>query len=115
LKRSLNLRFEEINAYSERNKTLQPNTSTSINMEYLKNCIFRFMISTEHSERIRLYPVVATILKFTPSETSMISSALETRVDFSPDSTLSTLSTFFGSFQQSQSNPSTPISPTSKR
>lgn len=47
-----------------------------MNGEYLKNCIFKFMSSTESSERKRLYPVIGTILNFTPRERSAVEEAM---------------------------------------
>ena len=57
------------------------------------------MVSREHSEKRRLYPVVATILRFTSAEVSLIASALESarEDDFVPESTISDLSSFAAS------------------
>ena len=72
------------------------------------------MVSTEHSERLRLYPVVATILRFTSAEVSLIASALESRAaDFVPESTISDISSslssiFFGTSPSSQAPPASP-------
>ena len=45
-------------------------------MEYLKNCVFKFMSSTEFSEKKRLYPVISMILKLTAEETKLIENTL---------------------------------------
>ena len=47
-----------------------------LNMEYLKNCVCRFMTTTEMSEKKRLFPVISTILNFTTSERQQIILAL---------------------------------------
>lgn len=39
-----------------------------MNIEYLKNCIFRFITAADVSERQRLVPVLAALLSFTPKE-----------------------------------------------
>ena len=71
--RKLAVKLDEVLAYFERAKKLNPNDSdTATSMEYLKNCIFRFMASTDLSEKKRLYPVIATILKLTAAEKQKI-------------------------------------------
>lgn len=37
-------------------------------MEYLKNCVYKYMSSNELSEKKRLYPVICTLLKLTNQE-----------------------------------------------
>jgi hypothetical protein len=86
------LRLDELRAAVERSKTLQPGPETDLNTEYLKKCIYRYMASTEHSERLRLFPVVSTILKFTPAEVKLISSVLENESNFSSEAAMSSLS-----------------------
>lgn len=66
--RVLKNRVEELLAYLERTKQLREGPDSAINMEYLKNCVFKFMSSTDLSEKRRLYPVIATILKLTSQE-----------------------------------------------
>lgn len=46
-------------------------------MEYLKNCILKFMSSSDMSEKRRLYPVIATILKLTAQEMKTIELAFQ--------------------------------------
>ncbi len=61
-----------------------------INMEYLKNCIVRFMSSTEISEKKKIFPAISTILKFTQHENETISLAIEK----APEEAIQTLSAF---------------------
>lgn len=44
-------------------------------MEYLKNCVLKFMTSSQLSEKKRLFPVIATILKLTNAEKDSVISA----------------------------------------
>lgn len=88
----MKLRLDELLASVERSKTLQPGPETDLNTEYLKKCIYRFMASTEHSEKLRLFPVVSTILKFTPAEVKLIASVLENESNFSSEAAISSLS-----------------------
>ena len=74
-KKKLEIRIEELLAYLDRTKKLQEGDS-AVNMEYLKNCIYRFMSTNEVSEKKRLFPVIATILKLTSSEKKQINIAL---------------------------------------
>jgi len=84
-------------SYLDRTKRLQdPDSAT--NMEYLKNCIYRFMATTENSERRRLYPVISTILKLTSSEKTAIEVALATAEEADPSNVVSSLSASISSF-----------------
>jgi hypothetical protein len=65
-------------AFFDRTKKLHEGPDSAINMEYLKNCIFKFMNTFEISEKKRLYPVIATILKFTNLEKKQIEDSLST-------------------------------------
>eukprot|EP00981_Chlorochromonas_danica_P006329 scaffold1365_cov163-Ochromonas_danica.AAC.19 len=67
---------EEILAFVERLKKVHNPSESIVNGEYLKNCVFKFMSSTESSERKRLYPVIGTILNFTPRERSAVEEAM---------------------------------------
>jgi hypothetical protein len=49
-------------------RKLQEGPDSAINMEYLKNCVYKYMASNELSEKKRLYPVICTILKLTSQE-----------------------------------------------
>ena len=76
-KRKLAARVDELMAFIDRSKKFQadePDSAT--NTEYLKNCVFRFMATSEHSERRRLAPVISTILKLTHAEKKTIETAL---------------------------------------
>ena len=74
-KKKLETRIEELVAYLDRTQKLQEGDS-AVNMEYLKNCIYRFMSTTEVSEKKRLFPVISTILKLTSNEKKQIEIAL---------------------------------------
>uniref|UniRef100_A0A7S2RVG3 GRIP domain-containing protein n=1 Tax=Mucochytrium quahogii TaxID=96639 RepID=A0A7S2RVG3_9STRA len=49
------------------------------NLTYLKNVVYKYMSAGEASERQTLLPVVATILQFSPDETSKVKTVLETQ------------------------------------
>mmetsp|Transcript_16322 Transcript_16322/g.15637 ORF Transcript_16322/g.15637 Transcript_16322/m.15637 type:complete len:964 (+) Transcript_16322:207-3098(+) len=102
MKRKLEGRVEELLAYLDRSKKFQgdgPDSAT--NTEYLKNCVYRFMATTEHSERKRLAPVISTILKLTSQEKKAIEQALTVgEVDSSENAfdTLASFGLYAGSF-----------------
>lgn len=74
--KNLHHRIDDLISYIDRIKHLHDGSPDSnINMEYLKNCVYKYMISIELSEKKRLYPVIATILKLTNHEISMIENA----------------------------------------
>lgn len=75
--RVLKNRVEELLAYLERTKQLREGPDSAINMEYLKNCVFKFMSSSDLSEKRRLYPVIATILKLTSQEMRDVEAAFQ--------------------------------------
>ena len=54
------------------------------------------MASTEHSERKRLYPVIATIMKLTSQEKGAIEVALAATESESLQALTSTVSSWFG-------------------
>jgi len=85
-KKRLEIRIEELLAYLDRTKKLQEGDS-AVNMEYLKNCIYRFMSTNEVSEKKRLFPVIATILKLTSSEKNQIEVALAVEENNIPEVT----------------------------
>ena len=85
--------MEELVAYAQRNKA-SSNTESAVNMEYLKNCTYRFMASTEYSEKMRLYPVVATILSFTKTEVDQVAEAIESQLIVSSDGAIADISTY---------------------
>jgi hypothetical protein len=93
--RTLQARVEELRAYLDRLKQ-QEGPDSATNMEYLKNCVFKFMSSTDLSEKRRLYPVIATILKLTSQEMKAVESAfqLSAAQDNELQNTLSSLGSF---------------------
>jgi hypothetical protein len=93
--RTLQARVEELRAYLDRLKQ-QEGPDSATNMEYLKNCVFKFMASTDLSEKRRLYPVIATILKLTSQEMKAVESAfqLSAAQDNELQNTLSSLGSF---------------------
>ena len=91
--RKLKSRLDELLAHIERNKA-SASPESAINMEYLKNCIYRFMVSSEHSEKMRLYPVVATILRFTSDEVNAIQESLENQEFVSSEGAIADISSY---------------------
>lgn len=65
-------KLEDCLAFLERSKKLQNGNDSAVNMEYLKNCILHYMLSDSVSDRLRLYPVIGMILKFTSAETARL-------------------------------------------
>lgn len=76
--KKLSLRIDELVAFVERSKKLCDSPDSSINIEYLKACTYKFMSSSEISEKKRLAPVICTILKLTSVERKEIDNALAT-------------------------------------
>ena len=74
--KKLSIRIDELVAFLERSKKLSDSPDSAVNIEYLKACIFKFMSSTEISEKKRLAPVICTVLKLTPVECKEIDNAL---------------------------------------
>jgi hypothetical protein len=73
----LEVRVEELMAFLDRSKRFgKDDAEAAVNMEYLKNCVFRYMASSEHSERRRLCPVLCTLLKLTAPERRTVEDAL---------------------------------------
>lgn len=70
-------RVEELLAFLDRTKQLHEGPNSATNMEYLKNCILKFMSSSDLSEKRRLYPVIATILKLTSQEMKNVEVAFQ--------------------------------------
>jgi predicted nucleic acid-binding Zn-ribbon protein len=65
---------EELIAFIDRTKAASGGDS-SVNMEYLKNCVMRFMATVELNEKKKLFPVIATILKLTAPERDEVEGA----------------------------------------
>ena len=79
LKKKLEARVEELVAYVERAKRFQSSSSEpdlAVSMEYLKNCVYRYMATNEVSERKRMSNVICTILKLTSQEKRAVDDAL---------------------------------------
>jgi hypothetical protein len=79
LKKKLEARVEELVAYVERAKKFQSSSSEpdlAVSMEYLKNCVYRYMATNELSERKRMSNVICTILKLTSQERKAVDDAL---------------------------------------
>ena len=53
------------------------NTQNVVNIEYLKSCIYRYMVTTEISEQVRIVPVISTLLQFTVKEKELIAKKLQ--------------------------------------
>lgn len=84
-------------AFLERTKRLHEGPDSAVNMEYLKNCIYRFMATTEISEKLRLFPVISTILKLTSDEQATIEGALRaSEAEEILGVSVSSLGAFFG-------------------
>jgi len=75
-KRALKNKLEELISFLDRTKQLNQSPDSAMNMEYLKNCVYKFMCSTEISDRKRLVPVIATILKFTQQEIRQVDASM---------------------------------------
>jgi hypothetical protein len=74
--------LDKLTAFLDRSKQLKDGPDSAINIEYLKNCVFKFMSSHRRSERMRLYPVIATILRLTPAEKQEIEAALKAQQSY---------------------------------
>lgn len=84
-KEALRSKNAELNAFLSRIKQQldrEKDTETNkniINFEYLKNCVYVYMSTTEKSEKRRLTPVIATILKFTDKERESVISLIQSK------------------------------------
>ncbi len=89
----------------------------TINYEYLKNCIYKYMTSNSLSEKQRLYPVIGMILQFTSKELKQIEALIQEEIQNDPtdqiQSAISTISSSLdywfssGTNNQPHPNPST--------
>mmetsp|Transcript_21575 Transcript_21575/g.31377 ORF Transcript_21575/g.31377 Transcript_21575/m.31377 type:complete len:821 (-) Transcript_21575:125-2587(-) len=75
--------LDELNAFHERTKRLLNSPDSAVNIEYLKKCVYRLMITKELSEKKRLYPVISVILKFTPQESTHVTKAIDEEISAS--------------------------------
>ena len=73
---ALKRRVEELQNFLNRSRKSVDSEAVT-NMEYLKNCVWRFMATTDMSEKKRLWPVISTILNFTSTERAQIDLALQ--------------------------------------
>ncbi|CAN0375179.1 unnamed protein product [Ectocarpus sp. 12 AP-2014] len=74
-KEGLRKRVEDLQGEAARAKELLDDATGPEKMTYLKNVVKRFVMS-DGTERQRLVPVVATILSFSPAETSEVGKAV---------------------------------------
>ena len=69
--RKADIRVSELISFLDRSKQLS-GSDGQVNLEYLKNCVFKFICSFEgksaSSEQRALYPVIATILRLSTSK-----------------------------------------------
>lgn len=82
----------------------------NLNIEYLKNCILKYMTTNNISEKQRLYKVIATILNFTSKEIKSIEETIQEEINNNPgdqiQSAISTISSWFGSTTNAPPPPS---------
>ena len=55
-----------------REKLLAKDENSSINLEYLKNCVYKYMSTDEPEERLTLVDPIASILKLSPEEAETV-------------------------------------------
>ena len=72
--------YHDLQAFHERTKKLLNSPDSAMNIEYLKKCVYRLMVTKEISERSRLYPVISMLLKFTPEETREVTGTIQEEV-----------------------------------
>ena len=82
-------RVEELLAFMGRSKQLQEGSDSAVNMEYLKNCVYKFMATNDFSEKKRLSNVICTILKLTANERERVQDAIGSSQ--SPDEVMNSL------------------------
>lgn len=70
-------KLDELNAFHERTKKLLNSPESAINIEYLKRCVYRLMVTKELTEKRSLYPVISVLLKFTPQEAASVAKSIE--------------------------------------
>ena len=77
--RQLQEKMDELRAYMDRNKQSRASEAEMhVSNEYLKNVVFHFMSATQRADKMRLMPVIGTILKFTEKELRSIAAAVDT-------------------------------------
>lgn len=69
--------LEALKNFASRQEALSGDQNSAVNFEYLKNCVFRFMVTKDQSEQRRVSPVIATILQFTTEERQEVEEAMK--------------------------------------
>jgi len=77
LKAQLEERVEELVSFVGRSKSMRDGLG-AVDIEYLKNVVFHFMSSTSATDKLRLLPVISTLLKYTSGEKKAITAAIDT-------------------------------------
>ena len=87
-------------SFLERTKKLHDGPDSLVNMELLKTCVYKFMISADVKDKIRLSNVICTILKLTNEEKNEVMIILEKELHQikGVDESLTNLATFATSF-----------------
>lgn len=75
--RSLQTRVEELTAILDRTRKLRDDPDSQVNTEYLKNCIYKYMICTDPKDKLRLSNVVCAVLKLTDQEKTEVKEVLD--------------------------------------
>lgn len=65
--------IDQTNVLKEEIRKLERDRSReSANLEYLKNIVLRFMMSTSYSVKQQMITAIATVLEFSPKELSQV-------------------------------------------
>jgi chromosome segregation ATPase len=64
--------IREMRRQISRDKSLAKDENSTINLEYLKNCVYKYMATDEPEERLTLVDPIATILKLSPQEADTV-------------------------------------------
>ncbi len=84
-------------AYLERTRRLIEGPDATVSTEYLKTCVYRFMIATDPMDRVRLGRVITALLNLTSQECAETEHALTKeaeKVHLGMDESLSTIASF---------------------
>ena len=63
-------------AFLDRTKRLHDGPDSAVNTEYLKACVYGYMVSDDPKDKIRLANVISTILKLTLREKAEVDRSL---------------------------------------
>lgn len=77
----LEQRVDELSTFIDRTRKQNGDSefsSEGTGMEYMRNVVHGFMCSTDTAEKMRLVPVISTIMKYTPSQQRAIAAAIDT-------------------------------------